>query len=207
MSDHRVLLEVGLHLRALLFGYLRTNDALTTRFTSEVDISLDSPANLAGDNTPGAANALLSLYLYQVMPNPHVNNVGYLPDEGGTQRFPPLGLNLSYLLTPLSASAEDCLLTLGHAMQILAAHAVTRAGFLESALHPRTPELKLTVNPMSLEELTRIWNAFNLPYRLSVCYQVQFVAIDSLRQPRSDTPVTERLLDVHQVTGTDEEGR
>ncbi|NJN18736.1 MAG: DUF4255 domain-containing protein [Oscillochloris sp.] len=199
MSDYRVLQEVGLYLRNLLFEYLRTNDALTTRFTSENNISLDSPANLADVGRPGVASALLSLYLYQVTPNNHVNNTGYLPAVGGQQFFPPISLNLSFLLTPLNSSPEDSLITLGHAMQILAAHSVIRAGFFDSRLQPKTPEVKLAINPVTLEELTRIWNAFNQPYRLSVCYQVQYVAIDSIRQPKAGPPVIERLLDVHQI--------
>ena len=55
------------------------------------------------------------------------------------------------------------------------------------------------INPVTLEELTRIWNAFSQPYRLSVCYKVQVVSIDSARAPQQGPPVTERLLDVHQI--------
>jgi len=33
--------------------------------------------------------------------------------------------------------------------------------------------------PMTLEELTRIWNALQSPYRLSVCYEVRIALIES----------------------------
>jgi len=41
-----------------------------------------------------------------------------------------------------------------------------------------------------LEDLTRIWNALQTPYRLSVCYEVRVVPIESKREqdsPRAST--------------------
>jgi hypothetical protein len=87
-------------------------------------------------------------------------------------------------------------------MQVLAAHPIIRNSFLDSELRPDPPEVRLTLNPLNLEEMTRIWNAFNQPYRLSVCYQVQVVSIDSIRLPVEEPPVKERLLDVHQMVAS-----
>lgn len=84
-------------------------------------------------------------------------------------------------------------------MQVLAAAPIIRANFLDSQLRPESPEVRLTLNSLNLEEMTRIWNAFNQPYRLSVCYQVQVVSIDSIRLPEDGPAVTEQLVDVHQI--------
>ena len=42
-------------------------------------------------------------------------------------------------------------------------------------------ELRIIFKRLSLEELTRIWEALREPYRLSVCYQVQVNRVDSTR--------------------------
>lgn len=205
MSDFRVLQEISLHLRQLLFDELHGHDVASGSFTSINNISLASPARIADNSAPHASQALLSLYLYQVVPNAHLNNRPLIPAGAGQQRYPPLSLELFYLLTPLSTSPEDNLVILGRAMQILAAHPIIRAGFLDSLLRPNPPEVRVMINPATLEELTRIWNAFNQPYRLSVCYQVQVVSIDSARAPEEGPPVAERLLDVHQIVSVNGE--
>jgi hypothetical protein len=203
LSDYRVLQEISMYLRRLAFEYLRSNDTLpdASRFTSEQNISLDSPARIEENEAPNASQARLSIYLYQVVPNPFINNRGYIPAGSGVQVFPPLSLNLYYLVTPLHDAPEDCLVTLGHVMQVFAAHAVIRARFLDSHLRPEQPDVKLSFHPTTLEDLMRIWNGFNQPYRLSVCYQVQAVAIDSIRQPQAGPPVMEQLVDLQQITG------
>jgi hypothetical protein len=142
----------------------------------------------------------LSLYLYQITSNAHVNNKPPISSEGGEQLYPPLSLNLSYLLTPLDSTARSCYLILGRAMQILASSPIIQANFLDSDRRATPPEVRLTLNRVTMEEMARIWNAFNQPYRLSVCYQVQVVSIDSIRPPEQETPVMERLLDVHQIS-------
>lgn len=195
MSDYRVLQDISLHLRGLLFDGLSGDDEVSSSFTSENNISLASPAGLADGNS----DVLVSLYLYQVLPNPHLNNQGLIPIGNDQQQFPPASLDLFYLLTPMSNSPQEDLVILGRSVQILAANAIVRANFLDSMLRPNRPEIRITANPVSLEELTRIWNAFNEPYRLSVCYQVRSVSIDSSRTPLEERAVIEGLIDVHQV--------
>ena len=204
MSNSQVLRDISRHLRQLLLDGLSGDEAVGGELLSEGNISLDSPARLAdsGNSNSGTSVALLSLYLYQVTPNAHVNNKPLISSEAGEQHYPPLSLNLFYLLTPQGSSPEQDLLILGRAIQVLAASPIIQANFLDSLLRPNPPEVRLTLNPIGLEEMTRIWNAFNQPYRLSVCYQVQVVSIDSIRLPLEEQPVTERLLDVHQIVAS-----
>lgn len=199
MSDYRVLQDLTLHLRQLLFQGLTGDDEVSGNFTSINTISLASPAQLADGSGSGVSQPLLSLYLYQVLPNAHLNNRPLVPVSPGEQRYPPLSLDLFYLLTPLSTSPEDNLVILGRSMQILAANAIVQASFLDSDLRPSRPEVRVMINPVNLEELTRIWNAFNQSYQLSVCYQVHVVSIDTARAPEEGPPVVERLVDVHQI--------
>jgi hypothetical protein len=196
MSDHRVLQEISLLLRSLLFDGLQGDD-----FTSVNSISLESPATLKANPPGNGQPPLLSLYLYEVTPNAHLNNRPLIHVGVGRQEYPPLSLDLHYLLTPLSDTQTDNLVILGRAMQILAAYPIIRANFLDSLLRPAKPEVRVTINPVSLEELTRIWNAFNQPYGLSVCYLVQPVSIDSARLPEEGPPVEQSIVDVHQIMG------
>jgi hypothetical protein len=199
VSDYRVLQDISLYLRRLLFENLSGNDSVASQFASENSISLDSPSRIADNSAPNADQARLSLYLYQVTPSAHLNNRPMIPAGPGRQQHPPLSLNLYYLLTPVSQAPEDNLVILGRCLQILAARPVIRANFLDSWLRPEPPEVRVTINPVSLEELTRVWNAFNETYRLSVCYVVQVVSIDSALTPQTDQPVVERLIDTHQI--------
>jgi hypothetical protein len=199
MSDYKVFRDITLYLRQQLFDGLNNVEGIG--LTNISAISLDSPVKLSDGNGTGGEHSQVkvSLYLYQVLPNAHINNRQLIPSNNGEQHYPPLSLNLFYLLTPLDNSPETCLLILGRAMQALASHPIIRNSFLDSELRPDPPEVRLTLNPLNLEEMTRIWNAFNQPYRLSVCYQVQVISIDSVRLPVEEQPVKERLLDVHQI--------
>ena len=196
MSDFRVLQDISLRLRTVLFDGLNGSE-----FTSENNISLNSPAEI---DDRGNSNILLSLYLYQVLPNTHMNNYNLIPIGEEMHQYPPLSLDLFYLLTPVSNSQEENLVILGHAMQILAANPIIGANFLDSLLRPNPPEVRVTINPVDLEELTRIWNAFNEPYSLSVCYKVQGTSLDSVRAPVQEADVVESLVDVHQIVSEPE---
>jgi hypothetical protein len=201
MSDGHVLQEVGRYLRGLLFAGLRGNDDLGSKFSTVNSISLGSPAQLT-DGDLSTTSVLLSLYLYQIQPNGQLNNQALIPYGDGRTHYPPLSLDLYYLLTPLSKSPEDDLAILGRAMQILAANPTLSGDFLSSRLQPSRGEARLTLHPIDSEERSRIWSAFTKPYRLSVCYKLQNISIDSEREPESGPPVVESLVDVRAVASS-----
>lgn len=200
MSDSRVLLELSQLIRNLLFDGLRGDDLVGANFPSANSISFDSPGDILdnGNNSPPP----LSLYLYHLSPDAHLNNRPMIQVSPGRQEFPPLSLDLNYMITPTSNNTQDNLVTLGRVMQILAAVPILRANFLDSLLRPARPEVRIVFNPVSADDMTRIWSAFSRPYRLSVCYLVQPVSIDSARQPESGPPVAQSVVDVHQIVGS-----
>jgi hypothetical protein len=55
-------------------------------------------------------------------------------------------------------------------------------------------EVRVVLNPVTLEETTRVWQALEMSYRLSVCYVVRVVLVDS-RRSRVTTPVLSRQGD------------
>ena len=54
-------------------------------------------------------------------------------------------------------------------------------------------EIRLVLNPVSLEELTRVWQALEIPYRLSVCYLARVIIVDSEQQQFRQPIVYERI--------------
>lgn len=198
MADFRVISELSTHLHGLLRAGLDGSTGID--FGAPTTVSLESPGTILDNGAGGADPIHLSLYLYRVAPNPHLQNRPLVPHGPDEQRYPPLPLDLFYLLTPLTGTPTDDLVILGRSMQLLDANSTIRQGFLDSDLRPADPEVRVLFNPVSLEELTRIWGAFNQPYRFSLCYRVQGVAIDSARQPATGPPVVEGIFDMLQIT-------
>ena len=166
----------------------------------------------------GADHNQLNLFLYQVTPNAGWRNVA-LPsrDEEGQRRSnPPLALDLHYLLTAYGAERLNAEILLGCAMQalhespFLTRDAVRTA--LSSAAAPGDPlgdllralgtsglaeqieQIKLTPETLSTEEMSKLWTAFQAPYRPTAGYLATVVLIESRRPMRQTLPVRERIV-------------
>ena len=144
----------------------------------DVTISLESPPTLAA-NTDDGGPGDLNLYLYQVLENPDTKNRNWITRSNGRQDYPPLALNLYYLLTPYATDAISAQQVLTYAMRRLYDNSIVRGEALADSLRLSVEQLAIILCPMEIEELTRIWNAFQTPYRLSVSYEVRIVLIKS----------------------------
>lgn len=195
MSNHHVLREVSTKLRTVLeASFEQANPKINA------DIVFTNPKASRG----GSSRQKLSLWLYRVTEDEFLKNQpaeragvvranGEDADPVRWDRVAPLALNLFYLLTPMAdlenpLEVENDMIMLGRAMQT----------FYDSAIIPLRPpaeevaeELRLILCRLTLEELTRIWEALQEPYRLSVCYQVRVTRIDSTLTRRSGR-ITER---------------
>lgn len=144
---------------------------------TDLDVTLDSPANL---QTGGSETfARLNLYLYRVVENPFAKNQPWRTLPSGRQQYPPLALNLYYLLTPYASDPLSAHQVLSHAMQCLHDNAILSGEQLTEALQLAVDQLSVVLCPLELEELTRIWNALQTPYRLSVGYEVRIALLES----------------------------
>jgi hypothetical protein len=157
-----------------------------------------------------AAGGRLNLYLYRVAPNAAWQNAN-IPDRSRPSEpaFPPLALDLYYLLTAYGEdsefSSEHGLL--GRAMHIFHSNAslspaiVRRAttglsaGDYVSDLHEQIERIRITHDPLSLDDLSKLWNTFQTQYRISTAYRVSVVLIDSARPSGSALPVLRRGAD------------
>jgi hypothetical protein len=151
-------------------------------------VSLASPADevVVPSMAPTA-----NLFLFRVSENSHAKNQDWLPVGTGVLHKPPLALNLFYVLTPFAEDKLDEHRVLGEAMRIFYDNAIIADPLLSGALENSTEELKIDLCQFSLEELTRIWNALTRPYRLSVCYEVRIILVDSATE-RPTVRVTEK---------------
>jgi hypothetical protein len=98
----------------------------------------------------------------------------------------PLALDLYYLLTAHSGSSNllDAHTALSRAMRVFYDNGILTGSLLRSD-NPSTgltrdSVLRLTLNPISMEDMTRIWSVFpDTPFELSVAYLVTPVVIES----------------------------
>ena len=144
---------------------------------SELDVTFLSPAAL--DSASNESFKRVNLYLYQVQENPDTKNQRWITRADGKQQYPPLALNLHYLLTPYASdplSAHDVLTS---AVKALYEKSIIRGADLRDSLRLSVEQLAVVLCPLGLEDLTRIWNALQKPYRLSVAYEVRIVLVES----------------------------
>lgn len=161
LGDTNIVGDVTSTLKALLAG---------------LDVTLESPASLPSS---GQNFKKLNLFLYQVLENPFAKNQAWESLTDADQRYPSLALNLYYMLTPYASDALSAHQVLSHAMGLLHDHSIVSGAELSGPLSTVVEQLAIVLCPTTLEELTRIWNALQSPYRLSVCYEVRIALIHS----------------------------
>lgn len=184
--SHFAIWEASQFLRHTLWLGLQEDPATTV---AENEIVLSNPAQ----PLPGGVARKISLWLYQVSPNEHLRNPPFVRQgEDQAQGYPPLVLNLYYLLTPSTGSDDSDQLVLGKALQVFHDRAVVRMDVKNA--EGKAEELHISLAQRTIEELAEVWEAMQQPYRLSVCYEVRVVRIESKRQLVSGR-VVERATD------------
>jgi hypothetical protein len=152
-------------------------------------------------------NALrLNWFLYRLSPNTSFRNMEHPRNGSRSSRGnPPLALSLQYLLTAFPATATNsgdqeqfAHAGLAAAMQALHANAIIGEGdpVLSPLAEPLVEPLRISLEPLDLEALTKLWTSTTEPLRLSVGYEVGLVVIDALEQHVSGPPVRTRRVAV-----------
>ena len=144
--------------------------------TNLFDVSLRLPAE---ERIEEGMRPRINLYVFLIEENPTAKNREWEAVGTDALKKPPLALNLYYVMTPFAETLLDEHRVLGEAMRVFYDHALVDGGRLQGALPQVVEELKIDLCAFDLEDLTRIWNAFNQPYRLSVCYMVRIVHLES----------------------------
>jgi hypothetical protein len=177
MSSYMVLSRVSEELRRVLWEAIAADPVVRPIVGSEAAIVFANPTETARDS----ANRL-SIWLYQITENEFMKNQPALRANGHTTvQEVPLALNLHYLVTPFATTPEADHRLLGLTMQTLYDNAIMP---LRRPVEAIAEELRVIFCRVSLEELTRVWEALREPYRLSVAYTVRVTRIDSRRLPQ-----------------------
>lgn len=151
-------------------------------------------------------NRQLNLFLYQVTPNPAVENsdLPFRDETGETIARPELAIDLHYLLTAygLNDDEVDAHHVLGHAMSVVHDTGfiprevitqvvdATNSAVATSDLADEVHVVRLAPARMSDEDLFRLWSAFgDTKYRISVCYVASVVLIARPKSFRKAPPV------------------
>lgn len=191
MSDYRAVGGVMETLRTLLKDRMEVPGVKVTAITPQADEKgQDAKANR------------VNLFLYRVTQNSSFRNQE-IPGQGhpAAYGFPPLGLDLHFLLTAYGTSTDtdgdnerQAHFLLGSAMRVfhdfglITDNLVQVRGadvgkpVLHESLIGEFEKIKLTADTISLEDLSKIWTALTVPYRLSAAYQASVVLIESQRE-------------------------
>ena len=150
----------------------------------------------------GISKAQLNLFLYQVVANAAWRNLD-MPGEvrPGETAPPPLALNLHYVLTAWGRGENDSD-ALSHRVLAAAMSTLHDRGVLDgndirnalpdNDLASQIERVRVTPLPQSVDELSKLWTAFQTNYRTSAAYEAAVVLIDSQAAARAPLPVLRR---------------
>lgn len=202
MATHEAIAAVSRTLRHLLLD----------RMATAAEVTLSPP-----DVTPQVADRRVNLYLYQVIENGVLKNQD-IPGRAhpGSPGRPPLSLDLRFLLSSYSATEDaadsdlNAQILLGDAMAVLHEFGVhidelvmtrnvgsKRIGdpVIDPVLADEFERLKVVLNPMSIDDLSRIWSAMpQANFRRSVVYEVTVVQIETVSPRLRPAPVEIRSI-------------
>ena len=150
---------------------------------------LISSGELAGE--PGDATRI-TLYLYRITVNEHSRQVHAA--SAATARPTPLGLDLHFLLSAWAGNARDEHTIVAWAIRQLHMFPILDESSLSPEAGWRANEvIQIIPAELSTEDVMRIWDALDPPYRLSVSYIARLVRLDPDTQRHARPVVTTRL--------------
>jgi hypothetical protein len=154
----------------------------------------------------------VNLFLYHSAPNPAWRMVDPQRSRPGESGQTPLALKLYYLLTAYHGDNEDLTNNqtdrllgssrlLGLAMSTLHDFPIFDAATINSAMPPadqsdfpfeQIEHLRLNCQPLSIDEMSKLWSGFQTQYRPSAAYEASVVLIESTLPRRTPLPVLRR---------------
>jgi len=193
MSNSTAIAAVTATLQAILGTEISADPNLND--TTVTALPLDKARGTISTNQ-------LNLFLYQVLPNAAWRNMdmpkSVRPGETGMS---PLALDLHYLITAFGRENDTSQPfdhhLLGKAMSVLYDHALLgpeeiQVAFPGSGLENQPDRVRITLQPLSVEDISKLWMGFATQYWLSVGYDVSVTLIDSTQPVKTPLPVLTR---------------
>lgn len=173
MSDYTIIAEAGNALVQLLRKELVPN-----LIRNGADIGLASPAD-RGDMT-------LCVHLYDVSESETYRVSGMISDGEERQKFPPIYLTLSYIITAFSAGdvkfrSEEEQRILGKVAQVFRDCPILNLDTMEFGMGGGDEQIRIEMLRADLDEKTKVWAFPNLAAKPSLFYRMGPVALDSAR--------------------------
>lgn len=189
MSNSLAIAAVTATLRNLLF-------ASVSSVVSGATVTV-KPPDLARTANTGHQ---LNLFLYQATIDAAWRNQDMpgrvLPGESS---LPPLPLVLHYLLTAYAENDDDVVShqILGQALSALHDHPLLGAEEIRLALpgndlYAQVERVRLSEESITVDEMSRLWTAFQTQYRVSATFQGRVVLIESTLPTTTPPPVLAR---------------
>jgi hypothetical protein len=215
MSDYLAVGGVSAVLMWLLNNELQAAGP-SSLLTSGTSITAVSPDLIT---TGAAEERQLNLFMYYVSLNPALRNLDLpsLDAAGNKLSSPPLALNLHYLVSAYGSTPGGVLtaeILLGWAMKVFHDNPVVPPATIAEALahvasgsSPSAAEtlvatstlatqiehLRITPEALTIEEIYRLWPAFQAPYRPSSAFQVSVVVIQDAAIPAAKQVLTRQV--------------
>lgn len=173
MGNYTIIAEAGNALVKLL-----RKELVPDIIPNSAGIGLASPAD-RGD-------MILCVHLYDVNESGTYRESGMIPDGADRQKFPPIYLTLSYLITAFSVSdvkfrSEEEQMILGRTAQVLRDYPILNLETMEFGTGSGEDRIRIEMIRTDMEEKTRAWNFPNLAPKLSLFYSLGPVALESAK--------------------------
>lgn len=182
-------------------------DLISERFNNDLLLQPFFDSGMGGNMTVAARTPQemadaddtgLSVWLYRIARDPELLNCPPRRTGHDTWEHRPLPLRLHYLMTPVVNDPESTTgndpgieqFIVGKVLQTLHDTPILHGALLRGDLVGTGARLGVRLEPMNLEEITRVWDAMESSYQLCVSYEVSLVMIASDKEQERITPVT-----------------
>ena len=180
-------------LTELLTNQFTADPLLGTRFGGggNMEVYARTPEEMAELDNTG-----LSVWLYRIARDPDSLNMPPRRISADTFEYCPLPLRLHYLMTPVVNRNNDDgnspgieQLIIGKVLQVFHDTPLIKGALLRGDLIDSDATLGVRLEPLGLEEITRVWDALESSYQLCVSYEVSMVMLASNKEAEHIVPV------------------
>lgn len=167
-------------------------------------VSASTPQEMNDNDMSG-----LSVWLYRIARDDQLLNrpLRRLASDRVERR--PLPLRLHYLITPIVEQNDTVVdptleqSIIGKVLQTLHDHPLLSGAYLRDDLTGTGTQIAVRLEPLGLEEITRVWDALDHSYQLCISYEVSVVMVASDEEASRIPSVDVVAPECGVITGTE----
>jgi hypothetical protein len=204
MCDHGVLYDIAETLKFVLWnGIEGTELDASLSASSEFAVVAEDDIILASPDSTDEIKDKVKVFIFQVREAPEMRNLPPELTADFVDTGPPMYLIIDFMIIPSYDNLDVNLVIAGKVLQIFYDRPVIRGPMLRGDLAGTDAELRVVLNPLSLDDLTKLWSSFpDTEFQFSLYYRIYNVPIRSLRAEE----VTPVVVDEKRYVEFDEEG-